>query len=110
MWKMLFVGLLAVGLPVANAGTCTGGACYDVLINTLYVNATGDVYITTDGVVTWLNCAPLSGVFLTLQRAAGNFSQVFGLLTAAQFAGHKLNIRINDGSNGCTIAYITSSR
>jgi hypothetical protein len=53
------------------------------------------------------NCTPEGGVYLTLPKAQGNYNSLYALLLLAKAQGTAITIRTNDGSTGCTVAYIT---
>jgi len=102
---VLVIGLF-VSVGVARAA-CSGLVCSDVLVERLYVNANGVVYVATDGVETTLNCSPVSNIYLTLYHTDANFNAIYSTLLAAQLAGEKVGIRIIDGSSNCRVSYIT---
>lgn len=86
--------------------TCVGSACNGERILTIYTNANGDVYVQVTGAMSALNCTLVSSTFITLKATAANFKQIYATLLASQFADRPLTFRIDDGSAGCTIAYV----
>ena len=109
--------LLGVALVIAcafavpaKAATCGANNCSG-LVTTLYVNATGNVYIAMGGGLSGLTgCTPNVGAqsYVTLLPTAGNFSQVYALLLEAEIASRAVFLTFVAGSNGCTISYVTS--
>jgi hypothetical protein len=86
---------------------CTTYYCQGT-ISLLYVTDTG-AYVQLSGGLTGLtNCTPESGVYLTLPKTNGNYSSLYALLLLAKAQGSIITIRTNDGSAGCTVAYITT--
>lgn len=87
---------------------CTATACVDVRITQLYVTASGNVHVKTSGNPALLNCSPASGVFITLDMSLPNSKELYALLLSAHLQGKPVAIRIEDNSQGCIIAYMTS--
>jgi hypothetical protein len=87
---------------------CIPSACNDVYVKQLYSD-TGDTHfwLETTGTETELNCTPASGVLL---RVPASSKQVFAMLLSAQLADKVVRVRINEGSNPCTVSYVTLDR
>jgi hypothetical protein len=92
------------------AAECTATGCWDVYVEELYPEATGGIWIRTSGSETLANCTPDSGVYLRLTNAQAGYREIFSTLLAAQLADKKVSIRINPGSNPCSVAYVTLNR
>ena len=94
----------------AKAATCGANNCSGQ-INTLYVNATGNIYIAMVGGLSGLTgCTPNVGAdyYVTLLPSSGNFNQVYALLLEAEIASRTVSLSFVAGSSGCTINYVTS--
>ena len=104
----------ACGLAAFVAGnahaTCTSISCDNETIIGMMTTTAGDVYIKTSGTMTNLGCTLSQGVYITLPVANNpRFKELYASLLAHHMADRPLSIRINDGSVGCTIAYIMAS-
>jgi hypothetical protein len=67
----------------------------------------GAVYIRLVGGTTGLtNCTPYSTSYFTLPRSNPYFASYYATLLGAYLAKESVTIRPNDGSTGCTVAYI----
>ena len=78
-------------------------------ISLLYVNDVATYVQLSSGVSGLTNCTPESGVYLTVPKANSNYNSLYALLLLAKAQGTAVTIRTNDGSAGCTVAYITMS-
>ena len=96
-------------LGFSNGAFAACGAYYcQGTISELYVND-AVVYIQLTGGLSGLtNCTPQSGVYLTLPQTNSNYNALYALLLLAKAQGSVITIRPNDGSTGCTVAYITA--
>ncbi len=101
-------GLIAVA-PAAFP-ECSAPGCYDVYIDELYTEALGGVWIRTSGDERLAGCVPDSEVYLRLPASVAGFKDIYATLLAAQLAERRVSIRINPGSNPCTVAYVTLNR
>jgi expansin (peptidoglycan-binding protein) len=101
------LGLLA--LAPAAFPECGAGGCYDVYIEELYPEASGGAWIRTSGTETLANCTVDSNVYLRLNATAG-YKEIYATLLAAQLSDKKVSIRIAEGSNPCSIVYVTLNR
>jgi hypothetical protein len=102
---------LVAALPLATIAyaDCQSAGCYDVLIEELYPTAEGGVWIKTTGDETRANCIANSNVFLRLNVSAG-YKDIYGTLLAAMLAEKRVSLRVVEGSNPCTVAYVTLNR
>lgn len=73
------------------------------------MNSRGGAWVKTSGDETFANCTANSGVFLRLDVTAG-YKEIYATLLAAQLADKRVSIRIAEGSNPCTITYVTLNR
>lgn len=92
---------------VAQSATCGVNNCSGQ-INSLYVNATGNIYIALVGGLSGLSgCTPVSGAqqYVTLLPASGNFNQVYATLLAAEVASRNVSLTFTAGSSNCSIVY-----
>ena len=102
--------IFAIGLFLTSGAAyaaCSGPICSDVLVERLYVNANGVVYVSTDGVETALNCTAVSGIYVTLYHTDTNFDAIYSTLLAAKLVEKTVGIRIEDSSSDCRILYVT---
>jgi hypothetical protein len=93
--------------PASAAPTCGPNYCDAVLVKQLYVEASGNVYLKTDGPQGSLTCTQVGGVYMTLASSATN-QPIYSLLLTAHIQQMPVLIRLVDNSAGCTIAYVTS--
>lgn len=102
---------MVVSLPLATAAfaECSAAGCYEVLIEELYPTAEGGVWIKTTGDETLANCTANSNVFLRLNATAG-YKDIYATLLAAMLAEKRVSLRVVEGSNPCTVAYVTLNR
>ena len=108
MLRRLAALVTSLGIGSSAFGACNANYC-QATISLLYVDA-GAVYIQMTGGLSGLtNCTPDSGVYLTLPKTNANYSSLFALLLLSKAQGSSIMIRTNDGSSGCTVAYITTS-
>jgi hypothetical protein len=94
----------------AKAATCGADQCSGQ-INTLYVNATGNIYVAMVGGLSGLTgCTPNVGAqaYVTLIPSSSNFNQVYATLLSAEIAARSISLVFLAGSNGCTILYVTT--
>ncbi|WP_444922677.1 hypothetical protein ACJJH9_00200 (plasmid) [Microbulbifer sp. DLAB2-AF] len=101
-----------MGLSLINGmafAECTSTHCAGY-VEKLYVQTSGTVYVGTDGNESLLNCAPHAGVYSTLDMSQPGADAIYSTLLAAQMANKIVTVRINEGSTGCLIQYITSMK
>jgi hypothetical protein len=105
--------MLAVvaSLPLATPAfaECWSAGCYGVFIEELYPTAEGGVWIKTTGDETLANCTANSNVFLRLNVSAG-YKDIYSTLLAAMLSEKRVSLRVVEGSNPCTVAYVTLNR
>jgi hypothetical protein len=101
------LGMLAGGQAFAD---CYTDRCTSVYVDELYVEATGGLWLQTSGTESSLTCAVNSGVWLRLEPTAAGFKYIYGTLLAAQLAERTVTVRIDSGSNPCSISYVVVSR
>ena len=75
-----------------------------------FAHANFMVYVATNGDETQLNCTTVSGSYVALDHTDSNYSAVYSLLLAAQFADRPVHIRIVEGSGNCKISYALLDR
>ena len=105
--------LLLSALLVFSAGAsaeCASYGCANAYVETLYVRAQSGFFVGTSGTETLANCTPASGVFFLMPLDAANYKEVYATLLAAQLADKRVTIRINEGTDPCTIAYVSIDR
>lgn len=102
-----FVSTLMIGAAVAE---CTTWGCADVYVEQLYVSSASGFYVRTSGNELLANCTPDSGIFLYVPNTSSQMKEVYATLLAAQLADKRVNIRVNEGTSPCTVAYVTLDR
>ena len=104
--------LMAFALTFTSAAFAECGAtgCWSVYVEELYPEANGGAWIKTSGNELLANCTANSGVYLRLSGTSAGFKELYATLLAAQLADKMVNIRVDEGSNPCTIAYVTLNR
>jgi hypothetical protein len=107
--RKLIVAAGSILLATAAAAECTSQGCFEVYVEELYPTAEGGVWVKTSGDETLANCTANSNVFLRLNVTAG-YKDIYATLLAAQIADKRVNIRVAEGTNPCTIAYVTLNR
>jgi hypothetical protein len=111
MRKGLLATLLTVAFTftaTAQAATCGANTCTGQ-INSLYVNANGNVYIALVGGLSGLSgCTPVSGAqqYVTLLPTSTNFNQVYATMLAAEVASRSVAFDFTPGSTNCSIIYV----
>jgi len=112
-WRQRSAKALAVatGLAIAFAAQlanaeCGSNSCENARILELYTEANGNVYVQLSGTTSNLNCTLASNTFVTLLPGRARFAQIYASLLAAQLSDRLVTVRIDNGSAGCTIAYI----
>lgn len=107
MKKFLVVILLAVVQPLFAADKCTTWGCIST-IKTLYTNASGPVYIGTPLDETLANCKPVSDVYFKIEPSMKNFKELYAQLLAAYMSGSKIQLRVQENTDGCLLSYVRS--
>lgn len=101
--------LLLAGLSTAMQSafaTCSATACAGI-VEKIYSRTDGTTYLKIAGDRSLVNCTPSGGVYLTLPADVAGARNILALAITAQAAGRELNVRIIEGSTGCTVAYVT---
>jgi hypothetical protein len=88
---------------------CSATGCWGVYIEELYPEAAGGAWIRTSGNETLANCTVDSNVYLRLNATTG-YKEIYATLLAAQLADKRVSLRIAEGSNPCTVVYVTLNR
>lgn len=74
------------------------------------MNSSCIVFIGTSGDENLLDCDAKSGVYTILNMNIPGASAVYSTLLSAQMANKIVNVRINNGSAGCNVQYVTLDR
>jgi len=101
--------VVALSLATTAFAECWSAGCYEVLIEELYPTAEGGVWIKTTGDETLANCTANSNVFLRLNASPG-YKDIYSTLLAAMLAEKRVSLRVVEGSNPCTVSYVTLNR
>ncbi|MFT5697854.1 MAG: hypothetical protein ACI8ZB_000708 [Desulforhopalus sp.] len=83
---------------------CNTTQCYG-LIERLYVNEAGTLYIATDGDETALNCTSPADVYIVMLPNDTSFNRKYAMLLTAMTMEKKVGLRINEGSVNCSLNY-----
>jgi hypothetical protein len=107
---LLFAIAFVLAMP-AMAQTCAPNYCSGT-INRLYVpSTTGSpptVYVSVG--TGSPQCTLLSGVYITLPTGTPGYDQMYSLLLQAKITNTPVIVRINNGSNPCTISYVVAGQ
>jgi hypothetical protein len=98
----------ALAFAAVAYAECYPGGCAEVYVDELYPDS-GGAWVQTSGNETLANCTADSNVFLRLNGGPG-FDAIYATLLAAQISEKKVGIRIIEGTNPCTIAYVRLNR
>jgi hypothetical protein len=109
------VAMCRAFLSVILAGTfaspafpaCSATGCWGVYIEELYPEAQGGAWIRTSGDESLANCTADSNIYLRLSGTTPGYKEIYATLLAAQLAEKRVSIRIAEGTNPCTVAYVT---
>ncbi|PCK05171.1 MAG: hypothetical protein COA42_18530 [Alteromonadaceae bacterium] len=107
MRSKFLIGFICCLYSSLSFSDCQPHACVDEYIEKIYTNTNGTVYIATSGDETKLNCTPESGIYLTLLLSEPAGEAIYSTLLAAQIANKKMLLRVNEGTSGCKVAYVT---
>lgn len=99
----LLVAGSAPGLAACNTIICVG-----VRVTKMVVPIAGKVYIATSGDQSALACNQAGGVFLTLEMDKERSSELYSAILASRLQGEPIEVRIDENSDDCTIAYIVA--
>lgn len=106
--RWLAGGIAALGFVAVAYAECYPGGCAEVYVDELYPDS-GGAWIQTSGSETLLNCTVDSNIFLRLHAGPG-FDAMYSTLLAAQISEKKVSLRIAEGTNPCSIAYVRLNR
>ena len=82
---------------------CTANRCVGK-IDRLYVTD-GTLYISTDGDETNLDCTPVGGVYITIPSSDPDFKNLYAMMLTAVSLNNTIGLRIENGSDRCTLIY-----
>jgi hypothetical protein len=103
---LLGLALLACSAATLAEDKCTSWGCIST-VSTLYTNADGAIYVGTPLDETLANCTSVSGVYFTLNPAAGNAKEMYASVLAAHMSNKKIMLRVKEGHPTCELAYVT---
>lgn len=107
-FQKLTLAAFIFGLTMIFSSTvfadCSNIQCVG-MIERLYTNSNGTLYVATDGDETALDCTPPAGVYMTLDPADPNFNRKYAMLLTAFSLNQEIGIRIINGSSTCAISY-----
>ena len=83
---------------------CTTNACVGE-IDRLYMTG-GNLYISTVGDETSLDCNAVSDVYLTIPTSHPGFKNYYAMMLTSISMNKEIGLRIVNGSEGCTLAYV----
>lgn len=100
------LALLGTSVRADCGGVHPYGACTQVNVTLLYIDANADAWLTVSGNMSALPCT-LNGDLIRLPTSSANFKAVYATLLAAHMAGRAVNVRVDPGVQACTVAYVT---
>jgi hypothetical protein len=98
------IAIAATTTTTIYAG-CTANGCYDVKIDRLSVTDAGKILVGTTGNEGSLDCTPGAGVYMQLVTGSAGQNAIYSMLLTAQTTKKAVNLRIDNGTAGCTIKY-----
>ena len=112
-WKVCCITALSILLGSVMTSTVATASCDSVRcvskIGTLYPTGLPDgvVYIEpAEDSLAALNCTPKDGAYLTLHHSHKNYKELFSIASLAVLTNKIVNMRIEEGSEDCSIQYI----
>lgn len=93
-------------LPTLAFGACSNHICSSVLVERLYINSNGKVYIGSSGDESQLDCQSVSGVYTSFDVSEPGGDSIYATLLAAQLSNKPVSIRIVNNSEGCKVLYL----
>ena len=105
-----FACMCALSIGALAYADCGATGCWLVYVEELYPEAQGGAWIRTSGDETLANCTADSGIYLRLSGTTPGYKEIYATLLAAQLSDKKVSIRITEGTNPCSIAYVTLNR
>jgi len=104
--KKILLGALFVLLGSnLNAG-CISTGCTSVNVDRFLVASSGSILISTDGVVSALNCTASLGTYMTIPSAAIGKNSMYAFVLTAKTTNTPVSFAIVEGSTGCEIAFV----
>lgn len=98
-------GLTMVANSTVFAG-CGGNVCSG-LIDRLYTDSAGTLFIATDGDESKLtNCTSPLGVYVTMSASDSNFDRKYAMMLTAFSLGKSIGLRTVDSSPSCAVSYV----
>jgi|GEM_PF-5561622 len=104
------IGLLLSLAPLIGHAACSKTGCNNVYIDTLYINASGVIYIGTSGDENALSCSAVSNVYATLDINEPGASAIYSALLTAQTSDKLVQVRTVDNSPNCKVLYVVLNR
>ena len=86
---------------------CSSNTCDNVYVDRLYATKSGLVFVATSGDEGLLDCNASSGVYTTLDLNDPGANVIYSTLLAAQMANKRVQVRPENGTDGCLISYVT---
>ncbi|AOT11046.1 hypothetical protein [Pseudoalteromonas luteoviolacea] len=104
MIKLVIAALMGAAAFSSQANTCSSIGCTDT-IETLFVNEGGQIYVGTPGNEKLANCSPVEGNYFSIATSSSNRQELYSLLLLAYSSKERVQLRVKEGTSGCTIAY-----
>ena len=82
---------------------CTSDRCYGK-IERLYVQ-NNNLYISTDGDESFLDCSAPAGVYVTISTDNPNFKNLYAMMLTSMSLDNNIGFRIENGSSACNLLY-----
>ena len=99
-----FVFCLSIVFNATAFADCSNTQCVG-LIERLYTDSNGTLFIASDGDERALGCTSPADVYMTLDPADPNFNRKYAMLLTAFSLNQEVGIRIVTGSPACAISY-----
>ncbi len=103
--KIIMALAVALSPSITKADECTSAGCIST-IESLYTNSSGLIYISTPLDETKANCTAYAGNYFVLNPESPNAKEIYSSLLAAYMSDSKIQLRINEGSPNCELAYV----
>jgi len=104
----LLASLAALLTAQAANAQCFSYYCSDVVIERIYVFPNGPTLLVTSSDQAPLNCTQENGMYLTLDMGQPQSAVMYSFFLAVHLQQKKVMVRIEEGSQGCKIAYAAS--
>jgi len=105
MKKIILSAIAIAATTTTIYAGCSANGCYGVTIDRLSVTDAGKVLVGTTGNESQLDCTPGAGVYMQLTNGSAGQNAIYSMLLTAQTTKKPVNLRIVNGSAGCTISY-----